>query len=57
MFTLAGIEDSTGMVSDLLNEKYFYPGKLGDFKAMTPGLIDVSMMSHLIFIGPTCREQ
>lgn len=34
------------MVSDLLNEKYFHPDKIGDFKAMTPGLIDVSMMSH-----------
>lgn len=45
-FTLVGIEDPTGMVSDLLNEKYFHPDKIGDFKAMTPGLIDVSMMSH-----------
>jgi hypothetical protein len=46
-FTIAGIEDPTGMVSDLLNEKYFHPGKLGDFEAMTPGLIDVSMTSHV----------
>ncbi|XP_021914303.1 liver carboxylesterase-like [Zootermopsis nevadensis] len=37
----SGIEDPTGMVSDLLNEKYFHPDKIGDFKAMTPGLIDI----------------
>jgi len=36
------------MVSDLLNEKYFQPDKLGDFAFMTPGLIDVSMTSHSI---------
>lgn len=37
----SGIEDTTGMVSDLLNEKYFRSGELGNFTAMTPGLIDI----------------
>ncbi|PNF36333.1 hypothetical protein B7P43_G00515 [Cryptotermes secundus] len=37
----SGIEDTTGMISDLLNEKYFQSGELGNFTAMTPGLIDI----------------
>ncbi|XP_069678632.1 juvenile hormone esterase-like isoform X3 [Periplaneta americana] len=39
----SGIEDPTGMVTDVLNEKYFQPGQLGDFNAMVPGLVDVSV--------------
>jgi hypothetical protein len=49
--SVIGIEDTTGMVSDLLNEKYFRSGELGDFRAMTRGLIDVSLTSRWIFIG------
>ncbi|XP_069678631.1 juvenile hormone esterase-like isoform X2 [Periplaneta americana] len=37
----SGIEDPTGMVTDVLNEKYFQPGQLGDFNAMVPGLVDI----------------
>ncbi|PSN53820.1 hypothetical protein C0J52_04632 [Blattella germanica] len=40
-FIVGSIEDPTGMVADILNERYFKPGQLGDFKAMTPGLIDI----------------
>ncbi|XP_033606831.1 carboxylesterase 1E isoform X3 [Cryptotermes secundus] len=40
-FILGRIEDTTGMISDLLNEKYFQSGELGNFTAMTPGLIDI----------------
>ncbi|KAJ4435296.1 hypothetical protein ANN_17906 [Periplaneta americana] len=52
----SGIEDPTGMVTDVLNEKYFQPGQLGDFNAMVPGLVDEPggslPSSHKPAIGP-----
>lgn len=38
----AGVEDTVGAVSDLLNQKYFRHDQLGNFTAMIPGMVDVS---------------
>ncbi|XP_063236892.1 carboxylesterase 4A-like [Bacillus rossius redtenbacheri] len=36
-----GIEDATGMVEQVLVQKYFHNGELGYFDKMTPGLVDI----------------
>lgn len=39
---ITGIDDTTGAVTDVFQDKYFRIEEIGNFVAMVPGLVDVS---------------
>lgn len=40
--SITGIDDTTGAVTDVFQDKYFRIEEIGNFVAMVPGLVDVS---------------
>lgn len=42
--SIAGIDDTTGAVTDVFQDKYFRIEEIGNFVAMVPGLVDVSRL-------------
>lgn len=39
---VSGIDDTTGAITDVFQDKYFKMEDVGNFTAMVPGLVDVS---------------
>lgn len=45
-----GIVDTTGALTDVFTDKFFTKDQIGNFTAMTPGLIDVSLFMFTILL-------
>lgn len=50
IYLFSGIDDTTGAITDVFQDKYFRTEEVGNFTAMVPGLIDVIIYLYYYFI-------